>query len=1066
MMTATACPSAEKIRALSLGQLADEPSDALFEHIRTCATCKSELETVEDNEDSLIASLRSPAADEQYSLQQQYDAEPDCKVAMAKALGALALAEQVDTTDLSDIPSRIGEYEVVEPLGRGGMGTVFLAKHTKLGRLVALKLLSSHRLADARMKERFESEMRAIGRLSHPNIVTAHDARDVDGVAVLVTEYIDGLDLGQLTSRVGQLDIHDACEIVRQIAVALEYTHQQGFVHRDVKPSNIMLSQSGEVKLLDLGLARLQFGDERAEITGTGQAMGTADYIAPEQINDSRSVDIRADIYSLGCTLFKLLTGHAPFADDRHLTAFAKMTAHVSTTPPSLSDELPEAPGALVDLLDRMLAKDRKHRPQSPADVAQELKEFSDGNDLVGLSQRAAELCEQPRSLRTSSAIEAPAGQSFFSRDVPTYVAIGSAFLGLILGLCLGILIKITLPNGEQISVNVPDKSGIEILNVPDGLDSTAGSNSADSGQAESGRGDPMVSSADPLVGERFSPLAFAVLVPDKINEAELNRAKAVLQQSEFGGVVATKVGVWYPVAEGIRAPIAAAHNGQQYALVTNERNGRITWEEINGQISTMVRAGGGRSATNIQLMFEPSLAKLMEQVSSSNLHRNLAIIFNNRIVAAPKIVSPITRNAEINGKFTHEELRYLHQSLSGGLVDPLPVPSPPASTSSGSTTSPAAPSQGGSGTPPSNVHARLDGIWRVAKVVDGGTVALNPSILLSFADDRFVIAETKKISGIGTFSVANSNGLQTIDLKDEVQRGKIMRGIYRIDPDGQLTISLNESVRGERPTDFKTNDKSRVSLELKRIVSSPNSMLEIQKVASENPELQQPLALVMASHHQTLEGVKRVREQIGVTETRNALKHIGIAFHNFNDVYRKFPGTANLLEGSRGVAKDEKIYPFSWRVAILPFIEQNELYEQYRFNEPWDSKHNLTLLDKMPEIYRSPFADEDQPASETNFLGFAHSDSALGDGVGHKPSEFRDGLSNTILVMEARCSIEWTNPSDIPADSFGLDNGVMLFEDHPIQILTADGAVQSVSRDEIEKLNKMLTRAGGETIR
>src|SRR5690606_16235572 len=133
---------------------------------------------------------------------------------------------------------------------------------------------------------------RAIGRLSHPNIVAAHDARDVDGTAVLVTEYIDGLDLGQLVDRRGPLAISDACEMIRQVAVTLTYTSAQGFVHRDVKPSNIMLSRRGDVKLLDLGLARWQWDEiEQTGMTATGQAMGTADYVAPEQVTDSRSVD-------------------------------------------------------------------------------------------------------------------------------------------------------------------------------------------------------------------------------------------------------------------------------------------------------------------------------------------------------------------------------------------------------------------------------------------------------------------------------------------------------------------------------------------------------------------------------------------------------------------------------------------------------------------------------------------------------------------------------------------------------------------------------------------------------
>ena len=266
------------------------------------------------------------------------------------------------------------------------MGRVYLARHTKLGREVALKVLATHRLGDPRMGQRFEAETRAVGRLSHPNIVTAHDAREVEGTAVLVTEFIDGLDLGMLVNTVGPLRVTDACQIVRMVAVALVYSYEQGFVHRDVKPSNIMLNRSGEVKLLDLGLARLQHGDpDQMEITGTGQTIGTADYISPEQVTDSRSVDIRGDIYSLGCTLMKLLTCEAPFANDAFPTPFAKMTAHVSASPPRLSEWLPDAEKGLVSLVDSMLEKDPNKRPQSPMQVAERLLAFTEGSDLPRL---------------------------------------------------------------------------------------------------------------------------------------------------------------------------------------------------------------------------------------------------------------------------------------------------------------------------------------------------------------------------------------------------------------------------------------------------------------------------------------------------------------------------------------------------------------------------------------------------------------------------------------------------------------------------------------------------------
>ncbi len=377
--TPTRCPPIQVLQDYVLGRLPDDASDEMFTHVRECEACSAELETIDDGGDSLIGSLHSPDPWVGFA------DEPACDLAVARLLGTLTTDPAPDPTQ-PHLPQRIGVYEILRPLGRGGMGRVYLARHTKLGREVALKVLATHRLGDPRMGQRFEAETRAVGRLSHPNIVTAHDAREVEGTAVLVTEFIDGLDLGMLVNTVGPLRVTDACQIVRMVAVALVYSYEQGFVHRDVKPSNIMLNRSGEVKLLDLGLARLQHGDpDQMEITGTGQTIGTADYISPEQVTDSRSVDIRGDIYSLGCTLMKLLTCEAPFANDAFPTPFAKMTAHVSASPPRLSEWLPDAEKGLVSLVDSMLEKDPNKRPQSPMQVAERLLAFTEGSDLPRL---------------------------------------------------------------------------------------------------------------------------------------------------------------------------------------------------------------------------------------------------------------------------------------------------------------------------------------------------------------------------------------------------------------------------------------------------------------------------------------------------------------------------------------------------------------------------------------------------------------------------------------------------------------------------------------------------------
>ena len=180
--------------------------------------------------------------------------------------------------------------------------------------------------------------MKAVGKLSHVNIVGAHDAGEIDGTHFLVMEYVDGLDLSNIARRLGQLPIPDACELVRQAATGLQHAYKHELVHRDIKPSNLMLTPEGQVKILDLGLALLDgTSGENNELTSTGQMMGTLDYMAPEQGMDSHTVDIRADVYSLGATLYKLLTGTAPFAGTQYDTPVKKMMALATAGGPSRS---------------------------------------------------------------------------------------------------------------------------------------------------------------------------------------------------------------------------------------------------------------------------------------------------------------------------------------------------------------------------------------------------------------------------------------------------------------------------------------------------------------------------------------------------------------------------------------------------------------------------------------------------------------------------------------------------------------------------------------------------------
>jgi serine/threonine protein kinase len=270
----------------------------------------------------------------------------------------------------------IGDYELLEPLGQGGMGHVFKARHRAMGRIVALKCLApdlAHRDA-IRSARRFRREIRATARLSHPNIVTAHDAGEHEGIPYLVMELIDGLDLARLVRQDGPLPVALALDLMLQAARGLEYAHAQGIVHRDIKPSNLLVGPDGVLKVLDLGLARFQAVEATevsAELTATGTFLGSIDYMAPEQSLDTRRADGRCDIYGLGGTLHYLLTGHPPY---QGATSLERLLAHREAPVPSLRARRPDCPEVLDSLFRRMLAKSPEQRPASMGQLVEEVE--------------------------------------------------------------------------------------------------------------------------------------------------------------------------------------------------------------------------------------------------------------------------------------------------------------------------------------------------------------------------------------------------------------------------------------------------------------------------------------------------------------------------------------------------------------------------------------------------------------------------------------------------------------------------------------------------------------------
>jgi serine/threonine-protein kinase len=294
----------------------------------------------------------------------------------------------------------LGQYRLLEQVGAGGMGQVYKAVHIAMDRVVALKVISPYLVRDARVRARFQQEVRTAARLHHPNIVMAHDAAEANGLSFLVMEHVEGTTLSSLVAEQGLPPVPLACEIIRQAALGLQHAHDKGMVHRDIKPGNLMVAAqhtpgSGAVvprpkrgeslpgwpsapltKILDFGVARLrEFGPDgepmkMKTLTQEGCVVGTPEFMSPEQACDSRTVDIRSDIYSLGCTFYFLLTGRPPFSAN---TALETMVQHLKRPLPRVDELRPGLAPGLTEIVHKMLAKAADERYQTPAELAEAL---------------------------------------------------------------------------------------------------------------------------------------------------------------------------------------------------------------------------------------------------------------------------------------------------------------------------------------------------------------------------------------------------------------------------------------------------------------------------------------------------------------------------------------------------------------------------------------------------------------------------------------------------------------------------------------------------------------------
>ncbi|HEX4146605.1 MAG TPA: protein kinase [Pirellulales bacterium] len=388
------CPPKRLIVDFSRGKLNDAAAETVSAHLETCIDCRAAVEHVAA--DSFIQRLR--AAHGHISAAAPLSSQAD-SVSRANSNTATFESPQPSPSTPAEpsVPPELldhPDYELVKELGRGGMGVVYLARNRAMDRLEVLKAVSRSLLEKADARERFQREIRSAAKLSHPNIVTAHSVPRAGDLLIFAMEYVDGQDLSQVVKQRGPLPVVNAVYYAHQAALGLQHAHEHGMVHRDIKPNNLILSVQAKrhlVKILDFGLAKATSEKvANSELTGSGQILGTPDYMAPEQSLDSQNADIRADIYSLGCTLYYMLAGRPPFEG---ASVFALLAAHHSSTARLLSDIRTDVPVELAAVVAKMMAKDPAHRYQTPAQVSQALEPFyrTAGGEAAKLAPMAEE---------------------------------------------------------------------------------------------------------------------------------------------------------------------------------------------------------------------------------------------------------------------------------------------------------------------------------------------------------------------------------------------------------------------------------------------------------------------------------------------------------------------------------------------------------------------------------------------------------------------------------------------------------------------------------------------------
>ncbi len=844
-------------------------------------------------------------------------------------------------------PANIGRFRVLERIGEGGFGTVYKAHDAQLDRMVAIKVPRNGRLSGDTERHRFEREARAVAQLRHDSIVSVFEVGEHDQTPYLVTEYVSGSTLSDwLTSN--KLTFSDAARLTLQIARALEQAHEKGVIHRDVKPNNIMLDESGTPLLMDFGLAKRDTVD--IDVTVEGEVLGTPAYMSPEQASGEVSrVDRRSDIYSLGVALYQLMTGKLPF------NGTARRVYHqvLHEQPQAPSRVVPSVPHDLETICQRAMAKDPADRYQTATELADDLERFLNGKPIV--ARRVGVVRHLMRGMARRWQLTA---------GVAALVIMACVVFGLV-----GVFHRQTAPNDTPETPKAPPKvvaaepSPKETPKVVEQQPPLPKPLPADLAIIPN---DAIGFFAIDFVALRLSPGGTKLLRSISEDIGDLDRVfeeSVGLQTNEINRVIGfifrnKKTSVFSEPVVVVTALSPTSVAGLQ--------------ERVKGNHKITVN---GKGIYPSESSFTPAISFLTEQTFVIGEKRDLKDLLSRPPVkkssweAALKLAEE--KHLVVAGLQPPE---VLNQWLQDNLIKNYPSLKP------------------------------LLNCQQATLAIDL-TENTDTQIKLSF---DFPSQGAPK---------ENAAALETARQLLAKQIGFFLQHLATSNPQAmKVTQALGAFQNGLQQMDTKI-DGNKVRLTMK------TGKADILMAGLSDSMMASPVAspVVMASRKGN--------------PVSNSLKQMGLAMHNYADDIGHFPPAA---------IRDKNGKPLlSWRVAILPYIEQEELYKQFRLDEPWDSPHNIQLLKKMPTIFKGKESRE----TETAYQVF------VGPGTPFEPGKkvtfknFRFGPINTVLIVETTKPVPWTKPQDIP---IGKDRKFpeadSLFPPR-IHALMADGSVRVFER-------------------